>query len=328
MKAVHSLVPSQSSADSPSSHGATGNTYGYLFSYPTLVLSLPDLRELVQLISEHLDIETPFVFSNGGSTVSQGGRGVPVAIDLDVGMWIQERQKHESKEERRFDDEAQFAGPHELGMLLRWGLARVIWIESSSLPHSTTTPQNPATPHNRTLTRGLIPDLAYLNWEKQERLLSYPLTHFSGLLDTWTRISVPVKVIDEFGAEETLWRDEYKEVILMVLKETLITLFALLAKLELRLHFLHTIVVWVGGPAWRPHFTVSLFRISYCPPPSAIPSSSTLTTPDPTSFESTYTAYLRSVHATEHYLLSFIQWQDTPTSLGGGNQVLEVSQEG
>ncbi|KAF8827363.1 hypothetical protein HHX47_DHR4000133 [Lentinula edodes] len=212
MKVVHSLVPSQSS-DSPSSHGATGNAYGYLSSYPTLVLSLPDLRELVQLISEHLDVETPFVFSNGGSTVSQGGRGVPLAIDLDAGRVKRLIDKYveylTSKSGRNtnlrksgdhiagFDDEARFAGPHELEILLRWGLARV-------------------------------------------------------------------------------------------------------------------------GAAWRPHLTVSLFRISYCPPPSAIPSSSTSTAPDPTSFESTCTAYLRSVHATEHYLLSFIRWQDTPTSLSGG----------
>ncbi|KAJ3880425.1 hypothetical protein F5051DRAFT_450810 [Lentinula edodes] len=193
MKVVHSLVPSQSS-DSPSSHGATGNAYGYLSSYPTLVLSLPDLRELVQLISEHLDVETPFVFSNGGSTVSQGSRGVPLAIDLDAGR-----------------------------------VKRLIDNETGS-----------------TLSK----------------IRSYTSRVKSAF---WT-----------------------------------------------------VVVVWVKGAAWRPHLTVSLFRISYCPPPSAIPSSSTSTAPDPTSFESTCTAYLRSVHATEHYLLSFIRWQDTPTSLSGG----------
>ncbi|GAW09833.1 hypothetical protein LENED_012030 [Lentinula edodes] len=341
---VGTVLPSQSS-DSPSSHGATGNAYGYLSSYPTLVLGLPDLRELVQLISEHLDVETPFVFSNGGSTVSQGGGGVPVAIDLDAGRvkrLIDKYVEYLTSNSGRntnlrksgdhiagFDDEARFAGPHELGMLLRWGLARVVRIESSSLPHSTTTPQNPATPHNRTFTRGLIPYLAYLNWAKQEHLLSYPLTHFSGLLDTRTRISVPVKVVDEFGAEETLWRDEYKEVIPTALKETLITLFALLAKLVA-----HSAKSGATPPGLSPLFGPLLFGLGALPgdlislspssasptvpPPSAIPSSSTSTTPDPTSFESTYTAYLRSVHATEHCLLSFIRWQDTPTSLGGG----------
>ncbi|KAJ3811296.1 hypothetical protein F5876DRAFT_75945 [Lentinula aff. lateritia] len=179
MKVVHSLAPLPSQFSD--SHKATGNGYGYLSSYPTLVLGLADLHELLELISEHLDVETPFVFSNG------------------------DRQ------------------------------------------------------------------------------------------------------------------------------ETLITLFALSAKLVA-----HSAKLGATPPGVSPLFGPLLFGLgalpsdlisvssssiypSAVPPPSAITSSSsTSTIPDRTFFESTYTSYLRSVHATEHCLLSFIRWQDTPTSLGGG----------
>ncbi|KAJ3991087.1 hypothetical protein F5050DRAFT_1581999, partial [Lentinula boryana] len=161
-------------------------------------------------------------------------------------------------------------------MLLRWGLARVIRIESTSSQSTGTS--------SRALTRGFIPYLAYLNWAKQETLLGYPPSHFGGLLDTRTRL----------------------------LRDTLLTLLALLAKLVA-----HSAKSGVTPPGLSPLFGPLLFGLGPLPT-ELISSSSTVTTPDPTSFESTYTAYLRSVHATEHCLFAFIRWQDTPPSQGGG----------
>ncbi|KAJ3713471.1 hypothetical protein DFJ43DRAFT_894859 [Lentinula guzmanii] len=306
---VGTVLPT-SVSHSPSSHGPGG--YGYLSSYPTLILGLNDLHDLVQLVSKYLDVETPFVFSNGSTTTDSG---VPVAIDLDagrvkrlidkyVGHLISKNSGRQGQTVVDFDDEARFAGPHELGMLLRWGLARVIRIESTA-SHSTGT-------SSRALTRGLIPYLAYLNWAKQESLLGYPSSHFGGLLDTRTRVSVPVRVRDEFGGEEVVFKDEYKEVIPKLLRETLLTLLALLAKLVA-----HSAKSGVTPPGLSPLFGPLLFGLGPLPT-EFISSSSTVNTPDPTSFESTYTAYLRSVHATEHCLFAFIRWQDTPPSQGGG----------
>ncbi|KAJ3775860.1 hypothetical protein FB446DRAFT_365520 [Lentinula raphanica] len=309
---------SSSQSFSSSSPGSQGRTpYGYLSSYPTLILGLNDLHELVHLVSTYLDVETPFVFSNGGTTADSG---VPIAIDLDAGRVKRLIEKYvgyltakSSSNGKRgqpvpdFDDEARFAGPHELGMLLRWGLARVVRIESSS----SSLQQPTDAPPTRALTRGLIPYLAYLNWAKQESSFRYPSSHFGGLLDTRTRTSVPVRVRDEFGMEEVVFRDEYKEVVPPLLRETLLTLFALLAKLVA-----HSAKSGATPPGLSPLFGPLLFGLG--PLPSDLLSSSSSSTPDPTSFESTYTAYLRSVHATEHCLLAFIRWQDTPASQGGG----------
>ncbi|KAJ3891489.1 hypothetical protein GG344DRAFT_6997, partial [Lentinula edodes] len=82
------------------------------------------------------------------------------------------------------------------------------------------------------------------------------------------------------------------------LKETLTTLFALLAKLVA-----HSAKSGATPPGLSPLFGPLLFGLG------ALPSD---------LISSIYTSYLRSVHATEHCLLSFIRWQDTPISLGGG----------
>ncbi|KAJ3809499.1 hypothetical protein F5876DRAFT_2158, partial [Lentinula aff. lateritia] len=91
------------------------------------------------------------------------------------------------------------------------------------------------------------------------------------------------------------------------LKGTLITLFALLAKLVA-----HSAKSGATPPGLSPLFGPLLFGLG------ALPGDLISLSPSSASPTSTYTAYLRSVHATEHCLLSFIRWQDTPTSLGGG----------
>lgn len=50
-----------------------------------------------------------------------------------------------------FRDEARFAGPHELGMVLRWGLARVVRVARG------------------VETRGLIGWDSYLAWRRMEQ---------------------------------------------------------------------------------------------------------------------------------------------------------------
>jgi len=55
-----------------------------------------------------------------------------------------------SAADRKWREEAQFSGPHELGMMLRWGLARIIRI------------------HGGQETRGIIAWEHYLRWRESE----------------------------------------------------------------------------------------------------------------------------------------------------------------
>ncbi|KIK53628.1 hypothetical protein GYMLUDRAFT_250214 [Collybiopsis luxurians FD-317 M1] len=80
----------------------------------TLIFSLNDLPHLVSLVSAHLDVET--------SSISNSG-----VLDLDTA-------RGDGGSTINFDKEARFAGPHELGMLLRWALARVARINTHPHP--------------------------------------------------------------------------------------------------------------------------------------------------------------------------------------------------
>ncbi|KIK58925.1 hypothetical protein GYMLUDRAFT_245700 [Collybiopsis luxurians FD-317 M1] len=316
--------PSSSASSSGNSAAGTGGSYGFLSPYPNLILGLYDLQHLVSLVSTHLDVETPFVFNSD-------------ALDLDAGRVRRLIDKYvQSLSTRKgtthlggstgaggggtinFDEEARFAGPHELGMLLRWALARVVRIDT----HPTTKQES--------LTRTLIPYLAYLNWAKQEHLHSYPPTHFSTLLETRSTYVEyeSVTTTTETGELRRERREvsRYREVLPEPLKGTLVDLFGVLARL-----IAHSAKSGITPPSLSPLFGPLLFglgpleRSPSSPSPSSTNPSAGSGTPyvDPSSFESAYAAYLRSVHATEHLILSFIRWQDTPggASSSGRNAV-------
>ncbi|KAJ6524104.1 hypothetical protein DFH09DRAFT_1372258 [Mycena vulgaris] len=124
-----------SSTSSPTQTGLGGvqgappprTAYGLLSLARDAVLGLPDAARLVGRVCAQLErtgVATPFVFS---------------ALALDVRRAAVARLEHEflaicadgagAREEERWAEEARFAGVHELGMCLRWGLSRVVMME-------------------------------------------------------------------------------------------------------------------------------------------------------------------------------------------------------
>ncbi|KAJ7692250.1 hypothetical protein B0H17DRAFT_1200586 [Mycena rosella] len=102
--------------------------YGLLSPARDAVLGLPDAARLVARVCEALErtgVATPFVFS---------------ALALDVRRAAVARLVHaflatcgpgegHPPAEARWVEETRFAGAHELGMCLRWGLSRVVRVE-------------------------------------------------------------------------------------------------------------------------------------------------------------------------------------------------------
>ena len=102
--------------------------YGYLSYERHVVLGLEQVERLVEVISEELEtrggITTPFIFSTTALDISSSAikRLIRSFLNTCAPFSGQEAQEAEA----RWREEARFAGPHELGMCLRWGLARVI----------------------------------------------------------------------------------------------------------------------------------------------------------------------------------------------------------
>ena len=102
----------------------TGLTTPFLFSNTALDISTHTIRRLI----------TSFLYSISPSLASASTQ----------------QQSHQLII-HDFRDEAKFAGPHELGMVLRWGLARVVRLVRG------------------VETRGLITWDAYLTWRRYEQ---------------------------------------------------------------------------------------------------------------------------------------------------------------
>ncbi|KAF5387584.1 hypothetical protein D9757_006610 [Collybiopsis confluens] len=327
---VDTLVPPASPNPTTTSN-SSASPYGHLSPYPTLILGLADLRHLVSLVTTHLDIETPFVFNSDALDLNAGR--VKRVIDQYVLSLTPLNRRRDAAggfaSSFNFDEEARFAGSHELAMLLRWGMARVVRIETSSSPSSipnTTTPllspPPPPPPQKETLTHGLIPYLAYLNWAKQEHIQGYPPTHFSSLLATQSSYTTYETYTTETGQLAQKQVVKYREVVPGVLKDTLVELFGMLARLVA-----HSAKSGITPPSLSPFFGPLLFGLGPVEGLALGLNAGSFGSPegaggdvDSTSFETTYRGYLRSVHAFEHVLLSFIRWQDTPVSQGGGGE--------
>ncbi|KAJ2933162.1 hypothetical protein H1R20_g3882, partial [Candolleomyces eurysporus] len=104
------------------------NDYGYLCTERHVVLGLEQLERLVEVVCDELEsrggITTPFIFSNKALDLSSSGIKKLIHSFIDTCAPISEREAQVA--EHKWREEARFAGPHELGMCLRWGLARVI----------------------------------------------------------------------------------------------------------------------------------------------------------------------------------------------------------
>ena len=99
--------------------------YGYLSYKRQVVLGLEDIGRLVDVASQEIGsrgLTTPFIFSALALDVS-----APATTRL-IEAFLQTCKSRHPSVDQKWREEAQFAGPHELGMCLRWGLARAVRI--------------------------------------------------------------------------------------------------------------------------------------------------------------------------------------------------------
>jgi len=102
--------------------------YGYLSYERHVVLGLEQVARLVDVVAGELGarggITTPFIFSTLALDISSSA--IKRLIQAFLNTCTINPGHLASEVELRWREEARFAGPHELGMCLRWGLARVV----------------------------------------------------------------------------------------------------------------------------------------------------------------------------------------------------------
>ena len=99
--------------------------YGYLSYKRQVVLGLEDIGRLVDVASQEIcarGLTTPFIFSALALDVSAS------ATMRLIEAFLQTCSSRHPSVDQKWREEAQFASPHELGMCLRWGLARAVRI--------------------------------------------------------------------------------------------------------------------------------------------------------------------------------------------------------
>ncbi|KAG6836676.1 hypothetical protein H0H93_005094 [Arthromyces matolae] len=141
--------------------------YGYLSDQRHVVLGLEQVARLVIVISDELGtrggITTPFIFSTTALDISSSA--IRRLIQAFLATCTDQSAQSSADAERRWRDEAQFAGPHELGMCLRWGLARAIRSVGGQE------------------VRGLLSWDRYVEFRDSETAQGYPPAHFSTLIE-------------------------------------------------------------------------------------------------------------------------------------------------
>ncbi|TFK24469.1 hypothetical protein FA15DRAFT_655895 [Coprinopsis marcescibilis] len=140
--------------------------YGYLCNERHVVLGIEQLERLVEVVAEELEtrggITTPFIFSNTALDISASG--VRRLIHSFINTCAPRNQQEAQVADLKWREEARFAGPHELGMCLRWGLARVIRSVGGQD------------------VRGLVSYEQYIQFRDSEITNGYPSTHFQTFL--------------------------------------------------------------------------------------------------------------------------------------------------
>ncbi|OBZ73366.1 hypothetical protein A0H81_07159 [Grifola frondosa] len=135
--------------------------YGYLSYGRHVVLGLEQVARLVDVVGDELGtrgLTTPFIFSTLALDVSAP------AVKRLIQTFLNTCSKPSAEADRQWREEAKFAGPHELGMCLRWGLARVVRIVRGNE------------------VRGLVAYANYVEWRDAEAALHFPIHHFSAFL--------------------------------------------------------------------------------------------------------------------------------------------------
>jgi len=134
-----STLSASSISSSSSSVGNNTMDFPYLSYQRHVVLSIDDVSRLVEVVCAELGtrggITTPFIFSTLALDISP--TRIRRLIDCFLAtcssthLYSQRSAKEKSMAEKehaeqKWREEARFAGMHELGMLLRWALARVV----------------------------------------------------------------------------------------------------------------------------------------------------------------------------------------------------------
>ncbi|KAL1942286.1 hypothetical protein VTO73DRAFT_6350 [Trametes versicolor] len=154
--------PRYEHGESPVLEQPPSHDYGYLSYGRHVILGPEEVARLVDVVGEELGtrgLTTPFIFSTLALDVSSA------AVKRLIQTFLNTCTKASSEADRQWRQEARLAGPHELGMALRWGLARVVrWVGGHQV-------------------RGLVSYDAYSQWRDSEAVLNYPGLHFSSFLD-------------------------------------------------------------------------------------------------------------------------------------------------
>jgi len=108
-------------------NGVKDLDYGYLSHERHIVLGLEQVARLTDVVAAELGtrggLTTPFIFSSLATDISTS------AVKRLISTFVETCKLPNSVDiERKWREEARFSGPHELGMCLRWGLARVVRI--------------------------------------------------------------------------------------------------------------------------------------------------------------------------------------------------------
>ncbi|CCM00227.1 uncharacterized protein FIBRA_02255 [Fibroporia radiculosa] len=159
----------------------SNNDYGHLSYGRHVVLGLEQVARLVDVVGNELGMRgltTPFIFSTLALDVSAN------AVRRLIQAFLRTCSKPSNEADWQWREEARLAGPHELGMCLRWGLARVVRIMGGQE------------------VRGLVAYESYLEWRDAEAgayvvaeslyafrhkfltatALNYPERHFAALV--------------------------------------------------------------------------------------------------------------------------------------------------
>ncbi|KAJ3860703.1 hypothetical protein EV359DRAFT_48626 [Lentinula novae-zelandiae] len=150
--------------------------YGYLSFEKHVVLGLEQVNRLVDIACEELcsrgGLDTPFIFTTLALDINASAVKRLVKCFLGTCVVLVGREKDVA--EKKWREEAKFANMHELGMCLRWGLARITRLI------------------NGVETRGMLSWEHYIQWAEQEQALGYPPEHFRAFLPN---LQTPLRLI-------------------------------------------------------------------------------------------------------------------------------------
>ncbi|KZS88475.1 hypothetical protein SISNIDRAFT_459696, partial [Sistotremastrum niveocremeum HHB9708] len=141
--------------------------YGHLSYQKDVILGLDEVHRLVQVVSGEIEgrcLQTPFLFSTLAIDLSSGA--TRRLIDSFLRTCGTAPGPATEAAEAKFAEDAKFAGPHELAMLLRWGLARILrLVEGAEM-------------------KGILDWEMYLRWREDEAASEYPPIYIQAFFQT------------------------------------------------------------------------------------------------------------------------------------------------